>query len=108
LGSDAPQFFNVPGFSIHHEMRMMAAAGLSPFDVLATGTRDPARYFGTPDAFGTIAPGRRADLILLEADPLEDLANVQRRVGVMVRGRWLSEEAIQAGLERIARENGAE
>lgn len=102
LGSDAPQFFNVPGFSIHHELRMMVAAGLTPYQVLATGTRNPARYFGTPDAFGTVAPGRRADLILLEADPLEDIAHVQQRVGVMVRGKWLPEEAIQARLEEIA------
>lgn len=102
LGSDAPQFFNVPGFSIHHEMRMMEAAGLTPYEVLVTGTRNPAAYFGTPDAFGTVEPGRRADLILLEANPLEDLDNVQRRVGVMVRGQWLPEEEIQARLETIA------
>ncbi|WP_114951273.1 amidohydrolase family protein [Sphingosinicella terrae] len=107
LGSDAPQFFNVPGFSIHHEMGMMAAAGLSPYAVLESGTRNPARYFGTPDAFGTVAPGRRADLILLEANPLEDLDNVQRRVGVMVRGRWLPEAEIQARLEQIARDAAA-
>lgn len=102
LGSDAPQFFNVPGFSIHHEMRMMAAAGLTPFDVLATGTREPARYFGTPEAFGTVEPGRRADLVLLEANPLDDLANVRRRVGVMVGGRWWPEEEIQSRLQEIA------
>ena len=102
LGSDAPQFFNVPGFSIHHELRMMVAAGLTPYEVLATGTREPARYFGTPDAFGTVEEGRRADLILLEANPLEDVANVQRRVGVMVHGQWLPEEEIRARLERIA------
>ena len=102
LGSDAPQFFNVPGFSIHHELRMMVATGLTPYEVLATGTREPARYFGTPDAFGTIEPGRRADLILLEANPLDDVANVQRRAGVMVRGQWLPEEQIQARLDAIA------
>src|SRR5690554_2620580 len=102
LGSDAPQFFNVPGFSIHHELRMMVDAGLSPYEVLATGTREPARYFGAPEGFGTVEPGRRADLILLEANPLENVANVQRRVGVMVRGQWLPEEEIQARLEQIA------
>ena len=102
LGSDAPQFFNVPGFSIHHEMEMMVAAGLTPYEVLATGTREPARYFGTPDAFGTVEPGRRADLILLEANPLDDVANVQRRVGVMVRGHWLPEADIQSRLDAIA------
>lgn len=102
LGSDAPQFFNVPGFSIHHELAMMVAAGLSPYEVLVTGTRNPAAYFGTPEAFGTVATGRRADLILLEANPLEDVANVQRRAGVMVRGRWLPEPLIQERLTRIA------
>ena len=102
LGSDAPQFFNVPGFSIHHELRMMVATGLSPYEVLATGTREPARYFDTPDEFGTVEPGRRADLILLEANPLDDVANVQRRAGVMVRGQWLPEEEIQARLDAIA------
>lgn len=102
LGSDAPQFFNVPGFSIHHELRMMVAAGLTPYEALATGTREPARYFGTPDEFGTVEPGRRADLILLEANPLADVANVQRRAGVMVRGQWLPEEEIQARLDAIA------
>jgi hypothetical protein len=102
LGSDAPQFFNVPGFSIHHEMRMMEAAGLTPYQVLATGTREAARYFGEGARFGTIAPGRRADLILLTANPLQDLANVQRRAGVMVRGQWLAEEVIQARLNKIA------
>lgn len=102
LGSDAPQFFNVPGFSIHHEMRMMQAAGLTPYEVLATGTREAARYFGEDARFGTIAPGRRADLILLTGNPLQDLANVQRRAGVMVRGRWLTEEEIQARLRKIA------
>ena len=105
LGSDAPQFFNVPGFSIHHEMEMMVAAGLTPYEVLATGTREPARYFGTPEAFGTVEPGRRADLILLEANPLDDVANVQRRAGVMVRGQWLPEADIQSRLGTIAQSN---
>src|SRR5690606_20279555 len=102
LGSDAPQFFNVPGFSLHREMGMMAAASLSPHDVLMTGTANAARYFRTEQEFGTIAPGRRADLILLTANPLEDLANAQRRAGVMVRGKWLPEEQIQRRLQTIA------
>ncbi len=106
LGSDAPQFFNVPGFSIHHELQMMAATGLTPYEVLVTGTREPARYFGTPEAFGTVQQGRRADLVLLEANPLEDVGNLKRRAGVMVRGQWLPEEEIQARLERIAEAAG--
>lgn len=102
LGSDAPQFFNVPGFSIHHEMQMMVDAGLTPYEVLVTGTRNPAEYFGTPEEFGTIETGRRADLILLDANPLEDITNVQRRIGVMVRGEWIPENEINQQLEEIA------
>jgi len=102
LGSDAPQFFNVPGFSVHYEMAMMVAAGLTPYEVLVTGTRNPAAYFGMPEAFGTVQPGRRADLVLLEANPLQDVANVQRRAGVMVRGHWLPEPLIQERLSAIA------
>ncbi len=108
LGSDAPQYFNVPGFSIHHEMRMMVDAGLTPYEVLATGTEAPARYFGTPEEFGTIAVGRRADLILLEANPFEDIGNVRKRVGVMVRGQWWPEAQIQQRLEQIAERMAAE
>jgi hypothetical protein len=104
LGSDAPQFFNVPGFSIHPEMEMMVASGLTPYEVLVTGTRNPAVYFGTPDDFGTVAVGRRADLILLEANPLQDIANARRVAGVMVRGRWLPQQEIQQRLDAIAAE----
>jgi imidazolonepropionase-like amidohydrolase len=102
LGSDAPQIFNVPGFSMHHELRALVRAGLTPYEALATGTREVARFLGTPEAFGTVQEGRRADLILLEANPLTDIGNVQRRAGVMLNGRWLPESEIQAGLARIA------
>ncbi len=104
LGSDAPQFFNVPGFSIHPEMEMMVASGLTPYEVLVTGTRNPAIYFETPEDFGTVEVGRRADLILLDANPLDDIAHLRRRAGVMVRGQWLPEAEIQARLAAIADE----
>ncbi|MFN2301735.1 MAG: amidohydrolase family protein [Gammaproteobacteria bacterium] len=102
LGSDAPQIFNVPGFAIHHELRMLVEAGLTPFDALVSGTRNVARFIGEEDAFGTVAVGKRADLLLLDANPLVNVANVQRRAGVMVNGRWLPEREIQAGLAEIA------
>jgi imidazolonepropionase-like amidohydrolase len=102
LGTDSPQIYSVPGFSIQREIRSMAAAGLSPQQILGEATVQAARYFGAEQEFGTIAPGQRADLLLLNANPLSDLANVGRRAGVMVSGRWLSETEIQARLERIA------
>lgn len=102
LGSDAPQIFQVPGFSIQAELRMMVSSGLSPHDALATGSRNVAEYFGDLDEYGTVEEGKAADLILLEADPLEDIRNVARRAGVVVRGRWLPAEEIQERLDAIA------
>lgn len=102
LGSDAPQFFNVPGFSIHREMASMQTAGLTPYEVLVTGTRNAAHALGTPDAFGTIEVGRRADLILLADDPREDLTHVRNPMGVMADGRWWTREVLDARLDRIA------
>jgi len=106
LGSDAPQIFSVPGFSIiHREIPAMVRAGLTPYQVLRSGTYSVAEYFGTLDRSGTVAVGRQADLLLLEADPLKDLGNLSRRAGVMVRGRWLPETEIQERLQAIAAAN---
>ncbi len=102
LGSDAPQVFNVPGFSLHRELAYLVQAGLTPYQALSTGTREVARFLGAPADFGTVEPGRRADLILLEGDPLKDLANLRRRTGVMIGGRWLPKAEIEAGLAAIA------
>jgi len=102
LGTDSPQSFSVPGFSIHHEMPIMVECGFTPFEVLQSGTRAPAEYFGELKEFGTVEVGKRADLILLEANPLKDVGNVARRAGVMVRGRWLPESLIQERLKKIA------
>jgi imidazolonepropionase-like amidohydrolase len=102
LGSDAPQLFSVPGFSLHREMEAMVKAGLTPYQVLRAGTRSVAEYLGQPEELGAVAVGRRADLILLEANPLESVANVARRAGVMVRGTWMPESEIQRRLETIA------
>ena len=102
LGTDAPQLFSVPGFSIHREMGAMADAGLTPYQILESGTRNISIHFGKPNDFGTVEVGRRADLILVDADPLASVANVQRRAGVMVRGLWLSEAELQRRLEALA------
>jgi len=88
LGADAPQIGNVPGFSTLRELELMAAAGLSNFEALATGTRNVGQYLGEPD-FGTIAIGHRADLLLLDADPLVNVSNVRHKAGVMANGRWI-------------------
>ncbi len=102
LGSDAPQWFNVPGFSLHRELDYLVAAGLTPYEALATGTRNVSRFLGTPNDFGTVEAGRLADLILLEANPLQDVRNVRRSAGVFLNGRWLPQSRIEAGLAAIA------
>lgn len=94
LGSDAPQVFMVPGYSVRAELRSYVEAGLTPYEALETGTRNVARFFGAEEEFGTIAVGRRADLVLLDANPLADIGNFARQAGVMVRGRWLPAEEI--------------
>lgn len=102
LGTDSPQVFSVPGFSIHREMKVMQECGFTPFEVLQSGTRAVAEYFGTLREAGTVEKGKRADLLLLEGNPLQDLGNVARRAGVMVNGRWLAESEIQRRLEELA------
>jgi hypothetical protein len=101
MGTDAPQQFSVPGFSLHREMQWMRKAGLTPYEILKTGTVNAGEYFAKQDSFGTVEPGRRADLVLLEANPLEDVANVARISGVMVRGRWYSRADLDEGLLAI-------
>jgi imidazolonepropionase-like amidohydrolase len=98
LGSDAPQVYNVPGFSTHRELESLVAAGLTPYQALETGTRNVARYFGTTGETGTVERGKRADLVLLEADPLVDIRNTTKRAGVMLRGRWLPQAEIEGRL----------
>ena len=102
LGTDSPQIFSVPGFSVHHEMALWVEVGMTPYQVLEAGTRRVAEHFGAADDFGTIEIGRRADLLLLTANPVDDIANVARRAGVMVNGNWWSEARIQDRLAGIA------
>jgi hypothetical protein len=103
LGTDSPQIFSVPGFAMHHEMRLYVEVGMSPYEVLEIGTRKPAEYFDATDDFGTVAVGQRADLILVNANPMDDISNVADRAGVMLNGRWLSVEEIDRRLGEIAR-----
>lgn len=108
LGSDAPQQFNVPGFSILHEMKRMADAGMSTFDILKSGTAAVGAHFKGQDDFGTVTAGKRADLVLVDANPLASLDNVAKRSGVMVRGRWFPASELEAGLTQVAgRSSGA-
>lgn len=102
MGTDSPQVFSVPGFSLHRELTRMAAAGMSPYEILVSGTRSVGAYFANEDEFGRVAQGQRADLVLLAADPLQDVASLSRIEGVMVRGRWHPRTEIDERLAAIA------
>ncbi len=90
------------GFSVHQELEFFVAAGLTPYETLKAGTWNAAEFLGALDEFGSVAEGRRADLILVEGNPLEDVRNAARRAGEMVRGRWYSEEELRDRLEALA------
>lgn len=103
LGSDAPQLFNVPGFSIHHEIAGMSRAGLTPLQILQAGTINPATFFAAETEFGAITEGLSADLVLLNDNPLQDVKHLKNVAGVFVQGHWLSKEVIDKRLAEIAK-----
>jgi imidazolonepropionase-like amidohydrolase len=86
-GTDAPLRNSPPGFGLHLELSYFVGAGLSPFDILRSATLEPARFFGMLDSLGTVEQGKVADLVLLAANPLDDIANARRTHAVMASGR---------------------
>lgn len=97
LGSDSPQVFNVPGFSIHRELEVLVLAGLTPYEALRTGTAAVAEFLGSNTGF--VEAGRDADLVLLDANPLVDIGNSRRIHGVMLRGTWYGPSDLAALLD---------
>ena len=95
MGTDAMATAAVlPGISAHQELRELVAAGLTPYEALRTATVNVARFLGQPNEYGAIAPGRRADLVLVDANPLLAIESTSRIAGVMLRGRWLDRFAL--------------
>ncbi|HET7295459.1 MAG TPA: amidohydrolase family protein [Vicinamibacteria bacterium] len=104
LGTDSPDVWNVAGVAALEELRRLGEAGLTPREALHAATRGAAELLGGEKEFGSVAPGLRADLVLLEADPLADVRNLGRRAGVVVRGRWLPEPELRERLLALATE----
>jgi imidazolonepropionase-like amidohydrolase len=101
VGTDSPGTYRVPGFSYSEELSQFTRSGLSPYEALRAATRNPAACMGMAETRGAVAPGMRADLVLLEKNPLEDVRNVSRPAGVMVGGQWLSRAELDRRLELL-------
>ena len=95
LGTDSDNPYLVPGISLLDELDYLIEAGFTPYEALQTGTYNAAEAMDKLEEFGTIEPGKRADLILMDSNPLEDVTAVRDQSGVMLRGRWLPEFEIQ-------------
>ena len=95
------------GLSVHEELEWFVAAGLTPAEALAAATVGPARFFGEEDLAGSVAVGKRADLVLLEANPLDDIRNTRRIRAVVAAGRLYDRAALDALLQQAATEAAA-
>jgi hypothetical protein len=103
LGCDAPQVFNVPGFSTHNELEYLVLSGLTPYEALSTGTRNVGIYLNKPGT-GVIQQDAAADLVLLDGNPLVDIKQTRNIAGVMLAKQWLSKEFIQSELKRLQKQ----
>lgn len=100
-GSDVGNEYIYAGFSVHDDLASFVKAGLTPMEALQTATRNPADFLGLLGSLGTIEKGKYADLVLLEANPLEDISNTQRIHAVIVNGRYLPKETLQKMLAEV-------
>ena len=93
--------FLVPGFSLHDELGLLVEAGLTPMEALQAATRNPAEYLGLSDSLGTVEKGKIADLVLLDANPLEEIGNTRKISAVVSQGRFISQSSLQEMLANV-------
>jgi imidazolonepropionase-like amidohydrolase len=107
-GSDSPEWLMAYGFALHRELEAFVQAGLTPFQALTAATRNPAEFLGATAEWGTIEPGKRADFVLLAANPFADIRNTRRIESVVIGGRWLDKAELQQMIDAGSRAiNGA-
>jgi imidazolonepropionase-like amidohydrolase len=105
-GTDLSGAYVFAGFSVHHEMQLLVQAGLSPLEALQAATRNPALFLGEADSAGTVEPRKVANLVMLDANPLEDIHNTQKISAVVLNGKYLPKaelESLLAGAEASAK-----
>ena len=107
LGTDTPIYFGLPGFSLHRELEIYVEAGLTPVEALRNAILTPSAYLGRNHRRGRIAEGYEADLILLRANPVENISNTRTIAGVVTDGKWLDRSGIDTRLEQIAARGAA-
>ena len=100
VGTDFGGAYIFPGYSVHKEMEMLVEAGLTPLQTLQAATINPACYLGETDSLGTVEAGKIADLVILSANPLDDISNTQRIHAVIVNGRFLDRDFLDNLLKK--------
>jgi len=100
-GTDTGSWYLYPGFSLHDELLLMVRAGLSPIQALQTATFNPALFLGRLNDFGTVEKGKVADLVLLEANPLQDITNTKKIEAVVLLGRFINKSELEAMLNKV-------
>lgn len=105
LGTDKATPYVIAGFSIHRELQLLCKAGLTPFDAIKAGTVNAANCLGQAAEIGTVEVGKRADLLLVDKNPLADLETIKSHCGVMVRGNWFSREKCNEILAELKAKN---
>jgi imidazolonepropionase-like amidohydrolase len=105
-GTDSPMPGVYPGYSLHEELTLLVASGLTPREALRSATLAPAQFLGIADTSGSVAVGKRADLVLLDADPAKDIRNTRRIIAVLLDGRLLQRGDLDALIEDAATAQG--
>ena len=100
-GTDTPIFLLTPGFSLHNELVLLVQAGLTPMEALESATTRPAQYFGLENKLGLIEAGMLADLLLLNANPLENISNTQKIDAVFKDGKYFNRSALNKILSEL-------
>jgi imidazolonepropionase-like amidohydrolase len=101
-GSDTPEWFHMYGWGLHRELQALVRAGLPPFQALNAATKHPAEFLGATAEWGTIERGKRADFILLSANPLTDIRNTSAIDAIAIGGKWMTRSQLDAMIARAA------